>query len=582
MVSPDARQRQTGDDACDLPSLLWPPDYPPESRSDARLSPETGVDLDLEPVVKALSGHEVQREPFVTGVLTELCTDPRVITYRADVIANLLDEPELRDRLTALLPQLSSLVRERRSPLFGYQWTVAQIVQRLGELELYVDVALELAAALEASRLRAPALRALHASIQALIGSAEFETLSKELPSLRAQLEGVQSVTIGVNLSRDLRPESATILSIDTEQIEGRGGVLERLLGRESARRGITKLRGERGMLRRAFFPPMEPDAYGHDNPLVEDLRRLLEQVVAPVGEAIERHVWVRTRDFVVLEAELSFVLNGAALIERLRGAGLPMCRPDMAPMDDRLCCLEAGYNVSLALRTMPTNVPREDTGADRIVTNPMTFDDAHGRVWILTGPNRGGKTTFARAVGLAQLLFQVGLYVPARSARMSPVDAIYTHFPRQESTTPGEGRLDEEAVRLAQVFREATPHSLILLNEVLSGTSTLEALALAYDAVRGLRLLGARAIYVTHLHELATYLDEINATTDGNGSVGSLVAEVEEEREPGAAGHRRTFRIRPGPPLGLSYASEIAEQHGISYPQLRLLLQSRGLKGIE
>src|SRR5437764_6573597 len=164
----------------------------------------------------------------------------------------------------------------------------------------------------------------------------------------------------------------------------------------------------------------------------------------------------------------------------------------------------------------------------------------------------------------------------------MSPVDAIYTHFPSVEGARPGEGRLDEEAVRLAGIFRQATPHSLILLNEVLSGTSTLEALGLAYDAVRGLRLLGARAIYVTHLHELARRVDEINATTGGDGTVGSLVAGVEEKREaerwPGERGHRRTFRIRPGAPGGLSYASEIAEQHGISYPQLARLLKDRGV----
>jgi DNA mismatch repair ATPase MutS len=179
--------------------------------------------------------------------------------------------------------------------------------------------------------------------------------------------------------------------------------------------------------------------------------------------------------------------------------------------------------------------------------------------------------------VGLAHLLFQAGLYVPATRARLSPVDFVYTHFPGPEHPSPGKGRLDEEAERLAAIFHRATPHSLVLLNEALSGTSTLEALALARDALRGLHLLGARAIYVTHLHELAAYADEINQTTGGDGTVGSLVAEVDEERGNGKTGHRPSFRVRAGPPLGLSYASEIAEQHGISYPQLQALLEGRG-----
>src|SRR5205085_10654227 len=262
----------------------------------------------------------------------------------------------------------------------------------------------------------------------------------------------------------------------------------------------------------------------------------------------------------------------------RLRAAGLPMCRPEIRPIAECVSYLDESYNVSLALRVMQAATTPGESTTGGIVTNPMTFDAEHGRVWVLTGPNRGGKTTYARAVGLAHLLFQAGLYVPACTARMSPVDAVYTHFPSAEAARPGEGHLDEEAIRLAAMFRQATPHSLILLNEVLSGTSTLEALGLAYDAVRGLRLLGARAIYVTHLHELATRVDEINATTGGDGTVGSLVAEVDEEQSDGKAGHRRTFRIRPSPPLGLSYASEIAEQHGISYPQLARLLKDRGL----
>jgi DNA mismatch repair protein MutS len=207
-----------------------------------------------------------------------------------------------------------------------------------------------------------------------------------------------------------------------------------------------------------------------------------------------------------------------------------------------------------------------------------VAFAGEQPTVWILTGPNRGGKTTYARAVGLAHLLAQAGLHVPARAARISPVDALWTHFPTLETTTPGEGRLDDEAIRLADIFRSATSYSLILLNEVLNGTSTLEALGLANDAVRGLHLLGARAIYVTHLHELAARADEINASTPGPGTVGSLVAEVDETQDAGTHGHRRTFRIRPSPPLGISYASEIAQQHGISYPQLVELLRQRGV----
>ncbi len=114
--------------------------------------------------------------------------------------------------------------------------------------------------------------------------------------------------------------------------------------------------------------------------------------------------------------------------------------------------------------------------------------------------------------------------------------------------------------------------------------------MGLATDAVRALRLLGTRAIYTTHLHELPARAEEINASTPGDSRVGSLVAGAELDADAdtnghsghsgqtGQAGHRRTFRIQPGPPQHVSYASEIAEQHGISFAQLQRLFEKRGV----
>ena len=210
---------------------------------------------------------------------------------------------------------------------------------------------------------------------------------------------------------------------------------------------------------------------------------------------------------------------------------------------------------------------------------NHITFDDASARVWILTGPNRAGKTTYTRAVGLAQILFQAGLYVPASSARLSPVDAIYTHFPSHEQAHPGMGRPRRGGRAAGRDLQAGDAQSLVLLNETLAGTAASEAEGLARDAVRGLRLLGARAVYVTHLHDLATAVDEINATTPGASLVGSLVADADDE-EDSAIGplHRRTYRIHPGIPRGRSYASEIARRYGISFAQLAVLMRERGI----
>jgi DNA mismatch repair ATPase MutS len=268
------------------------------------------------------------------------------------------------------------------------------------------------------------------------------------------------------------------------------------------------------------------------------------------------------------LGPEIALLIGAANLFDRFGQAGLPVCRPDYVAADQRYAELLDAYDPSLAWEQL--------ADAQHLVTNRVQFD-AVGRVWVLTGPNRGGKTTYTRTVGLAHVLFQTGMLVAAREAQLSPADAIFTHFPAREESRLGLGALDVEAERLAAIFGKATPGSLILLNEALAGTSALEALDLARGIVRGLRLLGARAIYVTHLHELASCVDELNATTPGDSVVASLVADSDTGPVNGSTPRRRrTYRIVPGPPRGLSFAAEIAEQHGISYPQLARVLNDR------
>jgi DNA mismatch repair ATPase MutS len=237
--------------------------------------------------------------------------------------------------------------------------------------------------------------------------------------------------------------------------------------------------------------------------------------------------------------------------------------------MRERVCEVQQGYNLSLALHLM----------AQASLDGPLVLNDVHlgdsGRIAILTGPNQGGKTTYTQMIGLCQILAQSGLWVPAVQARLSPVDNIYTHYPLEETLSKGAGRFGEEAQRLSQIFTRATRHSLIVLNESLASTNPGESLYIAQDIVRILRRLGTRAIFATHLHELAADVATLNATTAGDSLIVSLVASRLEAPE---GGGERSYKIAPGQPLGRSYAREIAAKYGISYDQLTGLLQERGV----
>ena len=146
----------------------------------------------------------------------------------------------------------------------------------------------------------------------------------------------------------------------------------------------------------------------------------------------------------------------------------------------------------------------------------------------------------------------------------MSPIDTILTHFPALESQH--QGRLAEEASRLRGLFERATAYSLVLLNETFSSTSPGEAVYLAQDILCGLRVIGVRAIYATHLIELAQRIPEIESAVEGSSDVFSLIATVQQNGEGQTV---RTFRIERGLPLGRSYAQEIARLHGISLEQI-------------
>jgi DNA mismatch repair ATPase MutS len=244
--------------------------------------------------------------------------------------------------------------------------------------------------------------------------------------------------------------------------------------------------------------------------------------------------------------------------------------------MEARLFQVQANYNINLY--TQLSQSYHKTPLAEQIIANDVQMDE-NGRIFILTGPNQGGKTTYIQAIGLTQLLAQAGLWVPGSQATISPVDAIYTHFPLEEQLERGTGRFGDEAQRLNEIFQEATPHSLVLLNESLASTAVGESIYLAQDIVRIMRLVGLRAIFATHFHELAETADQLNADTPGSSAIVSLVASRIDTTAPDqATALRRSYHIQPGPPMGRSFARELAQKYGMSYEQLTDMLAQRGI----
>jgi DNA mismatch repair ATPase MutS len=301
--------------------------------------------------------------------------------------------------------------------------------------------------------------------------------------------------------------------------------------------------------------------------PLFRDLSRVLEKITRPIAEELYAYGSISGRTLASLRPDVIFYVYAVDLIRKLESAGLRLCRPAIAPADERVCEVEGAYNLQLALHLLGQTPGGALAGL--VVTSDLILGP-RGRIVILTGPNQGGKTTYLQAVGQAHVFAQAGLFVPGQHARISPIDAIATHFPIEERLELGTGRFGDEARRIRAIFERVTRHSLVLLNETFSTTSAGEGLYLARDIVRVLRRIGLRAVFATHLHDLAAGIEVLNRDTPGDSDVLSMVASYDESDR-----HLR-YQIVAGPPSGRSYAERIAARYGIGLEQLVEMLRAR------
>jgi DNA mismatch repair ATPase MutS len=248
------------------------------------------------------------------------------------------------------------------------------------------------------------------------------------------------------------------------------------------------------------------------------------------------------------------YYIRFAEYIEKMMKDGKRFCKATVIGHDagaDVLMQARGIYNLRLATAAL------ED--GDEIITNDLDFDKDH-MVYILTGANRGGKTTITQAVGILYVMAQGGIYVPGDSFSFVPVDMIYTHYPADEDKTMDLGRLGEECQRFKNMYSGCTDKSLLLLNETFSTTSFEEGYYIARDAVKAILSKGVRTIYNTHMHKLAYDIDNLNDEGYPSKAV-SLVAKSD--------GGNRSFKVEIAPPEGLSYAKDIAEKYGVTYEML-------------
>jgi DNA mismatch repair ATPase MutS len=236
---------------------------------------------------------------------------------------------------------------------------------------------------------------------------------------------------------------------------------------------------------------------------------------------------------FKMLQTELAFYIGCLNLHERLVQKGEPLCFPAPVAAGDRRHSFRGLYDISLSL-----------TVEQRVVGNDL--DAENKNLVIITGANQGGKSTFLRSVGLAQLMMQCGMFVPAESFCANVCDGLATHYKREEDVTMSSGKLDEELKRMSEIIDHITPNYMVLFNESFAATNEREGSEIARQVVSALIENNTKIFYVTHLYDFAQSFNHHRVKT---------VLFLRAER---LADGTRTFKIIEGEPLSTSYGEDV------------------------
>ena len=549
-------------------SLLYPDGKPGEGKT---LGETALHDLGLD-VICEKAARSDKEKGMLLRTLARMTGDGRVSAYRIAVFDELFTHPVLCDRLMELLGKIDFLrdygsFKER----FDEHAGIWDLMHRLEEIGDYIGYVEGLEKCLTDAEPQSDGLKNLKSYVDGIYRSQGFGELKKDIAACRATTRTLRSVTLGVNLNERFEASAIGLVSINSKPFTRSGllGSFNDWMNRAPAQEaewnenyrfqpfagdGLAADIERAAMLRFRMNPmttlaaiPAEDSAENVTYQMNQVANHMLGLVVKKLREVLHRYVNVTITDITDLIPELLFYIRFAEYIRGLEKAGHVFCMPKVTE-NDRVMAAKGVWNLKLS--GMP---------AKEVVRNDLIFDEAH-RVHILTGANRGGKTTITQAVGQLFVLAQGGLRVPGEAFTFAPADCVYTHFPADEDQTLDLGRLGEECSRFRELYGSCTKTSLLLLNETFSTTSFEEGYYIARDAVKALLAAGIRTVYNTHMHKLAYELGEINQV-NGDGKAASLIVKAEEGR--------RSFRVVSAPPEGLSLAHDIAEKYGVTYEML-------------
>ncbi len=505
-------------------SVLFPTQNHPKEKG-KKDAPDCFKDLNLDqvfaPILKSKEDFELESD-FHT-----VLQDPEIIAYRQDVMRD-LENGALRVLFTEFsktvydLGRYMNAIRKALSSMNSWDNNYLARGRLLENADEYCLSVSALAKGLPKMALRSSGLRNFAEYLSAYCASEIFDGLHARVRRLREDLSSLEYCMLIKNGT------------IRVRKYEGQADLSEQILATfEKFRQGNVK--DYRQKLRE------EPHAEHVEAAVLKMLAELYKDVFADLNNFCSRYIHFEDETILRFSREVQFYLSWLDYITPLKEAGLPFHYPEFCNTTDHIFC-KNGFDLALA------TIAREKT-----VPNDFRLN-APEHIIVVTGPNQGGKTTFARAFGQIHYLASLGLSVPGCKSMLYLFDQVFTHFSREEDLSTLNGKLQDDLVRFHELLSKATNKSILIINEIFASTTLSDALSLGSHMMDAISELSAPTVIVTFLDELACF---------GVNTI-SMMSTVKEEDPT-----ERTFRIVRKPPDGLAYAMSIAEKHGLTYEQL-------------
>lgn len=462
------------------------------------------ADLEMERILSAMAGGDRLLHDVCANLLFHPLQAEEEIRYRQDVLADCLRNPETVRKLYGITVETQRRKSESWSWLSSNQYLSSNFSSSINLLKIYAEMLLKLR-----------------------------NTLGSD--SQKFQSDGWRQF-IGM-LWRELDDDYFSQIGALLDELkDDRGILISAELG--SYCQGVhyvMRRKEKQHFWRRWHFAPsltISP----RDDAGASDLGKRRDRAINESTNVLAQSAEHIESFFAVLQQELAFYVGCLNLFDRVKELGMPAAIPGLLPLQSESRGFENLYDVSLAL-----------TKNTKVVGNRLCAENK--RLYLITGANQGGKSTFLRSIGQSQLMMQCGMFVGAESFQAPVRRGIFTHFKKEEDAGMKSGKLDEELSRMNVIADHLTPGSLLLFNESFAATNEREGSEICRQITTALIENGVEVFSVTHLYSFA-----VGFLRENRPEALYLTAQRLDDGS-------RTFRIVPGEPLQTAYGEDLYQR---------------------